>query len=84
MGLIVSEKNLNSENPVEQVSEVHFSLPRKGETEVVENVLFYSFEFCGAFCFLLALVPVIGDRARGTTTVILCVTSKVLIWDSPV
>lgn len=38
MGLIVSEENLNSEKPVEQVSEMHFTLPGKGATDVVEKV----------------------------------------------
>lgn len=38
MGLIVSEENLNSEKPVEQVSEMHFTLPGKSATDVVEKV----------------------------------------------
>lgn len=43
MGLIVSEQNLNSEKPVEQVSEMRFTLPGKGETGVVEKVHFFFF-----------------------------------------
>lgn len=79
MGLIVTEETPNSEKPVEQVSEMHFTLPGKGETGVVEKVHFFLLVFCGAFCFLLAHVPVICDRARRTTAVILCVINKVLI-----
>lgn len=38
MALIVSEENLNSEKPVEQVSGMHSTLPGKAATEVVEKV----------------------------------------------
>lgn len=54
MGLIVSEENLNSEKPVEQVSEMHFTLPGKGATDVVEKVwgfwLLWGFLFFTCSC----------------------------------
>lgn len=41
MDLIVSEENLNSKKPVEQVSEMHFTLPGKEAAEIIEEVHFF-------------------------------------------
>lgn len=52
MGLIVSEENLNTEKPVQQVSEMHLTLPGKAATEVVEKVQFF-LSFMGILVFYL-------------------------------
>lgn len=55
MGLIVTEENLNSEKPVEQVSEMRFTLPGKGETGLVEKVHFFLSVFVELFVFYLLM-----------------------------
>lgn len=56
---------------------MHFTLPGKGATDVVEKILFFLVMW--GFLFLLAHVPMIHDRTRGTTAVILRIINKVLI-----